>query len=290
MSEGSLYNFLGNIDEEWPYKLDKIRMRLRLLGEQDWSEVDKYFIVSTGRTGTKFFAHFLNDFSGVYGVHEPAPVFLRLAINYATGKVTGSYATKKIERNRRALCRKVKKMKVDKYVESNNRLFSLLGPLSETFGDDFKVVHIVRDGRDYVRSGMSRNWYTESDGSRLRAIYFPDDPYYDQWNQMSRFEKICWRWQKKDGFIYQSVKEMDNAITVTFEDIFKDDNFKGIYRIADYIDLPKTETDKMIDKMMNRRVNSTKEYAIPKWTDWDQEMLDKFDEIAGEHMRNYYDY
>lgn len=275
---------------EWRYKLDKLRARLRLLGEQDWSSIDKYFIVSTGRTGTKFFAHFLNQFSSVYAVHEPSPVFLRLGINYTRNKVTKLYATKKIDRNRRAHCRKVKRMGVDKYIESNNRLFSLLEPLSEAFNNDFKVVHIVRDGRDYVCSGMSRNWYTEKDGSRLRAIYFSDDPYYDQWDEMSRFEKICWEWQKKDGFIYHSVKEMDNAITVKFEDIFKSDNFNGAYEIADYIGLPKDETDKMVDKMIDRRVNSTKDYAIPKWTEWDQKMRNKFDKIAGEHMKNYYNY
>jgi hypothetical protein len=252
--------------------------------------VNKYFIVSTGRTGTKFFARFLNDFSSIYAVHEPKPAFLRLGINYARGKVTKSYAINKLERYRRAMFKKVKRMNIDTYVESNNRLFSLLLPLTEVF-DDFKVIHIVRDGRDYVRSGMSRNWYTEQDNSsRLRASYFKDDKYCDQWGNMSRFEKICWRWQKKDGFIYKSIKEMDNVITVKFEDIFKDDNFKGVYKITDYIKIDKEEVEQMINKMMNRRVNSTKKYAISKWTEWDEDMLEAFDSIAGKHMKKYYDY
>ena len=104
--------------------------------------------------------------------------------------------------------------------------------------NNFKIVHIIRDGRDYLRSGMGRIWYTkEDDDPRMKATYFPNDPYYDKWNEMSRFEKICWRWQKKDGFIYDQVEEMDNAITVKFEDIFKDDNFTGVHRIIKYLDL-----------------------------------------------------
>ena len=289
MKDGKVYKMLANLNKNWPYKLDKIRMRLRSLGKQDWSDVNKYFVVSTGRTGTKFFAHFLDQFSSTYAVHEPAPTFLRLAINYATNNVTEKYAIEKIERYRRAMCKKVKRMGVNNYIESNNRLFALLEPLKEVF-DDFKVVHIVRDGRDYVRSGMSRNWYTDSDGSRLRAIYFPDDPYYEKWDQMSRFEKICWRWQKKDGFIYDQVEKMDNAITVKFEDIFKDDNFTGVHRIIKYLDLNEGEAEEIIDRMMNKRVNSTKNYEIPKWENWEQEMIEKFDSIAGHHMKKYYNY
>lgn len=289
MQDNKFYELLAGINKEWPYKFDKLLMKLRLLGEQDWSEINKNFIVSTGRTGTKFFAHFLDQFSSVHALHEPAPVFLRLAINYATGKVTKEYAEKKIDLYRRALCKELKREKIDKYIESNNRFFSLLEPLNEVF-DKFKVVHIVRDGREYVRSGMSRNWYTESDGSRLRGIYFPKDPYYDQWENMNRFEKICWRWQKKDGFIYNQVQNMDNAITVRFKDIFKDDEFKGVYRILDYFEINDENKEEIIDQMMNRKVNSTKEYAIPKWTDWSEDRLEAFDEIAGDHMRKYYDY
>ena len=274
-----------------PYKFDRLRMRLRLLGSQDWSTEDKCFIVSTGRTGTKFFAHFLNQFSSTYAVHEPSPALLRLGINYARNKVTKQYATQKIERYRRPMCKQVKRENVDKYIESNNRFFSLLEPLNKVFKQS-KIIHIVRDGRDYVRSGMSRNWYTEDDKShsRLRAIYFPDDPYYDQWDKMSRFEKICWRWQKKDGFILDSITNVSNVITVKFEDIFKDENYSGLYKITDYLKLDRSEVETMVEKMMNKRVNSTKDYEISKWPNWRSERKEKFDEIAGEHMKNYYDY
>ncbi|ADL13646.1 sulfotransferase domain-containing protein [Acetohalobium arabaticum] len=278
------------LKSNWKYKMDKIGMRLRLLGQQDWGPIDKFFIVSTGRTGTHFFAKFLNEFSSVYAIHEPHPTFLRLAISYACGEITDLKAVKKVERCRRALCREVKRKDADIYVESNNRLFSLLPVLREVF-EDIKVIHIVRDGRDYVRSGMSRNWYTkEDDGSRLRAVYFEDDKYQDKWDEMTRFEKVCWEWQKKDSFIWQSVKDIDDAITVKFEDIFKDNKFKGMYRIADYIGLSEDKTEKVINRMMNQKASSTTDYAIPHWTDWNQEMMDKFDRIAGGHMKNYYNY
>jgi hypothetical protein len=107
---------------------------------------------------------------------------------------------------------------------------------------------------------------------------------------MSRFEKICWRWQKKDGFIYDQVQEMDNVITIKFADIFKDEAHSGLYKICEQIDLDKKEVEPVVEEMMNRKVNSTKKYEIPKWPDWDQKKKEKFDEIAGNHMRKYYDY
>ncbi|MGM0369640.1 MAG: sulfotransferase family protein [Bacillota bacterium] len=278
------------IKSEAPYELDKIRMYLNLLEEEDWKPINKSFIVSTGRTGTKFFARFLNKFPDFYAVHEPTPDFLDLAIKYARGLVDKKIAIERIRHNRRALAKDVKRKGASNYVESNNRYFSLISLLDKVF-DDFKIIHIIRDGRDYVRSGIGRVWYTDDDTDpRMKAKYFPDDEYYDQWDEMSRFEKICWRWQKKDGFIYDQIQKMDNVITVKFEDIFKDEAHSGLYKICEQIDLDKKRVKPVVEEMMNRKVNSTGEYEIPKWSNWDQKKKDKFDEIAGEHMKKYYDY
>jgi len=290
MGNSNVFQLLNKTKRKWPYDLDRIKMQFHLLESQDWEKIDKYFIISTGRTGTKFFAKFLNQFGNVYATHEPSPDFLGLAIDYVRGEVSKKEVIKRIEQDRRALCKDIKRKQANVYVESNNRLFSLIDPLRDVF-NDYKIIHIIRDGRDYVRSGMSREWYTKKDKyPRLKATYFSNDLYYDKWDTMSRFEKICWRWQKKDGFILDSIKDDPNSITVKFEDIFKDDDYKGIYQIAEYIGLPKSETDKMIDKMMNRKVNSTSKHIIDKWSSWSQDMVESFEEIAGEHMKKYYDY
>ena len=290
MEEGKFYNWLAQLNKEYPYKVDRLRMRLGLLNSQEWSKVNKTFIVSTGRTGTKFFARFLNKLDNVYAKHEPKPDFLNLAIDYVRNRVKERKVINTIEKNRRALAKDVKRKEAEFYVESNNRFFSLLDFLDDIF-NNFKIVHIIRDGRDYVRSGMGRIWYTKEDTDpRMKASYFPNDPYYDKWDEMSRFEKICWRWQKKDGFILDSIEDMSNVITVKFADIFKDKKHSGLYQICDYIGLDKSEVRKIVKEMMNRKVNSTKEYAISKWTEWDIRKKRQFDEIAGDHMENYYDY
>ncbi len=272
------------------YEFNNLLNLMHLVPKQDWTGIDKYFIISTGRTGTKFLARFINGFDSTLSLHEPHPDFVNLGVDYASGKVSEEKASRRIERGRRVLCKLVKKQGASRYVEPNNRLFSLIDVLEKVF-DDIKIIHIVRDGRDYVRSGMSRGWYKEVDiDIRLEASEFEDDEYRDRWEEMSRFEKICWRWQKKDGFIYRSLEGKDNYIRVKFEDIFEGDNYTGLKKICEYMNIPKKEVKRNIELMMDNKINATKEYEIPHWSEWGKEMIETFEEIAGEHMKRYYEY
>lgn len=274
----------------FPLEFDRLLTRINLLPAQDWSHIEKVFIVSTGRTGTQFLARFLERFDSVYSVHEPHPDFVELGVDYAAGRGTKEEAVRTMDRGRRAICKDVKRKGKDIYVESNNRVFSMVPLLEEVFGP-LKIVHVVRDGRDYVRSGMSRDWwYSDKDWNpRMKASYFKDDIYRDRWETMSKFEKICWRWQKKDGLIYEGVKGRKDSVTVKFEDIFGEGH-KGIYDICRYIGLPKGEVERNIRTMMDRKVNETKAFEMPGWKEWDEDRIRTFDEIAGEHMKRYYDY
>ena len=258
------------------------------LAQQNWTSIPQVFIVSTGRTGTLFFTKYYNLFPGLRSLHEPRPDFKELAIEYAQGRVTVDTAVREIERNRRPHYRELRRRGIRLYIESNNRYFSLLKPLRVAF-PHCKIVYIVRDGRDYVRSGLSRNWYTAGDQEpRLRADMFPGDPWSDQWRHMDRFQKIAWRWCKKDGFIWQDFQELDNALKVTFEDIFLDPGKKGLYRINRFIGISDEETTRYLKRMGSRKVNTNAEKPIPKWNKWDAEMMRKFDDIAGVHWKVHY--
>ncbi|MFB6357344.1 MAG: hypothetical protein ABEJ65_12625, partial [bacterium] len=110
-----------------------------------------------------------------------------LAIAKAREEVEQREATMRLRAKRQVLLREIPGEII--YLEANNRFFSLISELREIFGD-LKIVHIIRDGRDYVRSGLSRpgnwHWYDDNDpwanrGLRLKATMFPDDPYHDEW-------------------------------------------------------------------------------------------------------------
>jgi len=278
----------------WHYEIDKMLQYYELLLPQDWSKIETCFITSTGRTGTKFLAEFFNEFDDFLSIHEPQPNFRKLSREYAEGKCGLDKAIHEIEIKRSALCRRVKRERSKKYLESNPRLFSLLKPIKKVF-EEPKIIHIVRDGRDFVRSGMSRPYgafYSNKDiHPRLKAVDFTDDDFYHQWDDMSLFEKICWYWMKRDEFIYQEIKDYSNGITVRFEDIFKrPDDYIGLKEICDFLKLNDENAIPIFQNMQKNKINKTKVYAIPHWKDWSEEKKLKFDQIAGKHMQKYYDY
>jgi len=210
---------------------------------------------------------------------------VKLGVDFAAGKVSAETAQRAIDHNRRAIARDVRRSGASVYVESNNRFFSLLRPLRVVFPHS-RIVHVLRDGRDYVRSGLGRRWYTEKDRfPRLRADMFPDDPYAREWERMDRFEKIAWRWQKKDMFIMRDVAELDNTLTVRFEDVFLTEGRPGLYDITRFIGFPDEVVGSHLHALGEEKMNATRNSPIPAWDEWDPPMRERFEQIAGEHMR-----
>ena len=267
--------------------MDRAGMLLGILGPQADSRLNRAYIISTGRTGTKFMADFLNRFPEVYAIHEPKPYFLSLGIEFCQGRPSFNKAVKVIESKRRALIKDARRRRARMLVESNNRLFSLI-PVLRELQRGCKIIHIARDGRDYVRSGMSRGWYSKTDKSpRLKACDFLEDSHRNHWNAMTRFEKISWQWQKKDGYIFQQVRYDPNAITIKFEDIFKDKHFTGLMCIAGHLGLDRHRAKILARSMVSQGRFKTKKYTIPKWQQWNQELVDQFKAISGGHFKNY---
>ncbi|HMB01014.1 MAG TPA: sulfotransferase [Spirochaetota bacterium] len=269
------------------YTLQRELMRLRLLPRTDnWQDIKSVFVISTGRTGTKFLARFFNCFNKVYAVHEPRPDFLKTAVKTAVNPVAPDKLAAHISYFRSALLRDVRRRQKNIYLECNNRLFSLIPSIRKIFPHS-KIIHIIRDGRDYVRSGMARKWYTAADRDpRLKAACFPDDPYCRLWDTMSKFEKICWRWQKKDSFIYNSLRDISDAILVKFEDIFTKP-YTGLYRICRFIGLEENKIKVIIDRETGRKAHATSNNPFPAWQYWDEKYRKQFDTICAQHMRLY---
>lgn len=267
---------------------------------KSWVDLPVRFIVSTGRTGTKFLANFFNDFlPKTVSLHEPEPDLLPMAIDRARGEIDGDRVKQRLRIGRKLLLRKAMDAGASTYLEANNRFFSIVPELLELFSD-CRIVHIVRDGRDYVRSGMSRDkpwcdyYYGAEDqiannDLRLKATMFPDDPFNDEWDQLSAFEKTAWGWVRKDQIIKESARSHDGVLTVRFEEIFDDEEFEGLQRLYSFLELD-DELDLSrpeIQQRLNQPENVSGDYRIPHWRDWSEDRTESFDRIAGEHMREY---
>ena len=64
-----------------------------------WKEINPKFIISNGRTGTKFLSHFFNTLSNeIDARHEPSPSILKLRHQFGVEKISLEKALKKLKR------------------------------------------------------------------------------------------------------------------------------------------------------------------------------------------------
>lgn len=276
----------------------------RLIGKKDLSFPAKefnlmpVFLISTGRTGTNFFSHFFqNNFESCFSVHEPQEDTYDLNIAVAAGRLSYKQAGIMLARFRQGILSQAEKGQNRFYIESNNNL-SFLIPVIQSLFSDYRIIHISRDGRDVVRSIYSRRarW---NDGSEV-AILSDDDPrerfnanllkenaYFGKWDQMSRFERICWYWANKDAWILDEIEMDEKAISVKFEDLFKVKDINEWDRIIDFCNLrdqllPGTN---ILDYIIKSKSNKTKSFILGKYENWPEEYKEIFHRHASHHMK-----
>ena len=215
-----------------------------------WKGIRVAFIVSTGRTGTGFFAKIFDQyFDKVSAKHEPSPDFWNLALGRIRGQFNSKEVLKRCVKGRAEICYELNKREKDFYIESNNKLTYLISQVRECY-PNCQFLHVVRDGRTYVRSAYSKTVSAPGDAEeifflsekdprrRLRALDFPSDPCFDQWNEMTRFERICWYWQKKDGMSWDALDGDQRALRIKFEDIFSPEKgWATLNQIVNFLDL-----------------------------------------------------
>ena len=249
-----------------------------------------FFFLSMGRTGTRFLAALLGKAPGTLVYHEPVKedrVYfgLRYAGNF--DRVVDNY----LERRFRDLIASGGKHKV--YGEINSYLRCEADWLKKKF--DPVLFHLVRDGRDFVRSAYTRDVYTPRE-KKLVTVPKDHDPYADKWDKMTRFRKLCWYWKHSNEFLLSKIDR-----TVLLEKLLTDyDYFKDNVLSPLGLNIPfntwQTEVKKPRNtskkNILRKKVKGTvlfwkKEALIkplPHWTRWNKIQIRQFNEICGETM------
>lgn len=206
-------NKVTGIDEKYLYRSviglvgPSSRNAIRIL-----SRYNLFLILSTGRTGTMWLANLLNKAEEACVMHEP--VTGEQLANVKAFK-DSSFARKYLMNFRlREMALRCKIVQPSIYGEVNPAL-KYFASTFRGFFPDMKIVHVIRDGRDFVRSVMSRDSFTDRDNRN----YVPPQKFIPAttWNSMGRFEKICWVWSYENEYLRKH-----SDITVKFEDIISD--------------------------------------------------------------------
>jgi hypothetical protein len=237
-----------------------------------------FFIVSTGRTGTKWLVELLNLCTNALVEHEPVPMET-IAHKAAMGSMTVADKYIKQFRLKEIYLRVAKKhpdLKI--YGEVNGILRRHLVPIL-TYIPRVKMIHLVRNGKDVVRSIMSRGTY-----SGKHPVYHDFRPpivdrFSERWERLSEFEKTCWVWQWENRFMRQHIdlRARIEDITSSYA-LFKK-------QILEPLDLHLEET--VWKAQAQRPKNVSPKYTLGNYDHWTLEQKDQFVHICGKEMQHY---
>lgn len=243
---------------------------------QQWFEQQQLFFgFGVIRSGTTFLAHFLNQaVPDSVITHEAIPddywAYPQALDSDTEAKAyIDSFRKSEIFFRAHAFGRSI-------YGEINPFLRRHCAALQQTF-PHARFFHLVRDGRDVVRSIMCRATFDAKDPLNGLIRPRPEDPYASQWDAMSRFEKVCWWWQMDNRYLREQIGH-----TVQFEQLRSDYVYFDT-QLMQHLGLSIDE--QTWSSYVSTPRNKSPRYTFPAWSEWTKEQQEIFVRICGEEMK-----
>jgi len=235
-----------------------------------------FFFLSTGRTGTRWMSGLLNRDPDALVVHEPVPVETeghKRVIN------DPELARRYIRDFRlKEIYLRTGREEITRYGEVNGCLRRHAEALKEFFPEAV-LIHIVRDGRDLVRSIVSRGTYAGNHPVYHDYRPAPSDPVAARWDELSLFERSCYSWQVENAYLRRHV-----PFRVRFEDMLSSyDDFKAGVLDPTGLRVSKAEWQASVQ----RPENVTESHTLAHWQSWTEDETRVFWDMCGEEMAHY---
>ncbi len=208
------------------------------------------FILSTGRCGTMLLTNILKQARELAAVHEPFPELsyhssLAFSRPFGNSELRTAVDTARYEYIRDAY------LLNRRYVETNTRITFFAYYLAELFPES-KFLHLVRHPDEFIRSGLSRNWYSNKtlyDEGRIK-----DDEKFLKFNQA---EKIAWLWAATNGFAEEFRQQHGSRCTrLKSEDLFAGN--EKVDEVLDFLGI-KSISKSVIKKETRFKINKSRE-------------------------------
>lgn len=281
---------------------------------------DKYyvFLISGGRTGTKFFGNLLQKIiEDTFSVHEPDVLELKkglqdilykikifgfyhmiigrifnktgirnLSQNFLAGKITLKALNDKIIGHRKKYYDKIHN---DLIIESYYGWYGCI-PAIQNLYKNYKIVVITRDPCDWVTSNMNweaffgkRDWVDKFNLGRLNPKMVSDQKYNRLWGNFTRLQKVAWTYKYQYETMIENVKNDENALVMKFEDLFySKDRLENLRCLLDFITKFQDKSFQYVNpaNILNKQINKNISYEFPNYTKWDPQTKKQFKEIC----------
>lgn len=244
--------------------------------------INKIFVLSTGRAGTLWMAHLIDKmYHNVLAVHEAPPPIKLISLKYYSGEIDLNRAAWALRVARLNSIEKAREYyKKSAFVEVNNNLFNLADPLRKAF-EGCKIIGLVRDGRTFIKSMAKRQIYTRKPS--LPEFISLD---FAQWEKWDLIQKYSWCWNEKiKGFI----DKVDYLVKI--EDLIAQEGVVEWNKVAKIMEIGRIQVNDLLNisiynKMRKIKIHAAKEAS--EWTDfenWKESDQQKFWDIAGDTMK-----
>lgn len=230
------------------------------------------FVLSTGRAGTRTLASLLNLSKGALSYHEPKPLL------YGLSQLSYFYDTEQcfdLKKEAFLLARRSRlefSLSCRKgYVETSPQI-TFLAPIILRVIPEAKFIHLIRDPRDFIRSGMRRGWYVNHPMDITRLKPHPDSKTYTEWQHWSPYRKIIWLWQETNLWIEKFVSTLDheNCLFLHAEEIFES-QLEAIEKLYCFLN-SKIPSKTKIKMILAKKINAQKSGSFPKYSEWHMNM------------------
>lgn len=257
----------------------------KIKGEKLRTGQKTVIILSTGRTGTQFFAKFFNNHPDITALHEPKPSrLIRMwSIARIEGKADKGSLAKVLYKKRKKL---LSKISTPVYVESNPYLFGAADCLDDVF-DEPIVINVVRDPRTYIKSSLNHG-----NAKGLKYLLNKYLPYwypktYKILAQKDAPESLLIRnaqyWKIINTWLEKSCSKYKKYFVFKFEDLFQKNDSKELERFAEILGADKS----FVKKSKIHAANKSKDSAIKDWGEWSVKDCKDVESICQPLMKKY---
>lgn len=236
-------------------------------------------VLSTGRSGTKSFADYLDRSPKLHAVHEADPLLIDEVVEVL-----------RRERSVEALAEQLRTSRAPsldglEYAESNHILSYAIPSLQLAF-PSIRYLWLIRDGRDVVASldvrgvlhdqppeDVAGGWLME----RFRLDWFDDAPQL-QWDTLPAFDKACWYWEWTNAVIESALAPLGDDRWLRLRLEFVDTER---HQLAARFGLP------TLAEHRPPIINQSR-HKLTRWQSWSPEQIETFTRICGARMDRVY--
>lgn len=283
-------------------------------------ERDLVFIVSGGRTGTRFMGDLLSSMiPGAYSVHEPDVLegltlrtwrriqefgfyhmvlgrilkhtgIRHLSEGFLSGDLTVEEVQRAIKKQRFGYYQKINQPIV---VESYYQWYGILPVIPKTFSS-YRILGVLRDPRDWVRSWLNfeahhgrRDLVKKIGRERINPKMTGEQPYASEWGSMDPLSRLCWTWKTVYTCVLDHAEIDPQMHLVKYENLFKDSERQHAWKeILDFITGfdKKSYTYEFDPEFLNYRIHASNQSKVPAWSEWSAGNRERLLSICGEVM------